>query len=304
MLSPLFNLFSTPYLFSFCIAVLGVLVGVLLNRVITRLPVIMENRWRAEANALALDDYDQKENNAPLDHSYAANEPRLSLCSPSSSCEHCNTKLSLLDKIPVLSFLILKGQCRTCGNPISKRYLLVELLTGLLSFAVAARFGVSVETLAGLIFTWSLITLFFIDYDTYLLPDSITLPLMWAGILMTFFYTMTSLEESVIGAVVGYMSLWTVYMAFKLLTGKEGMGFGDFKMLAAIGAFVGWALLPQVILLSALVGSIAGIFILRKQKEGKSLQIPFGPHLAVAGWIAFMFGECINNTYLTLAGLS
>ncbi len=224
----------------------------------------------------------------------------LTLSTPRSACPSCGHKITATENIPVLSFLLLGGKCSACKKPISIQYPLVELTTACLSVIVAMRFGVSHASLAALVFTWCLIALTLIDFHKQLLPDSITYPLMWLGILYSFTGNFTDLQSSVIGASAGYMSLWLVFQLFKLVTGKEGMGYGDFKLLAALGAWCGWQLLPLIILLSSVVGAVVGIAMLVSGYTKRAQPIPFGPYLATAGWIALMWGEQLNNTYLGL----
>lgn len=223
---------------------------------------------------------------------------QLSLSRPRSSCPHCEHKIRAWENIPVLSYLYLKGKCSACNNPISIRYPLVEVITALLSVIVAVKLGVTVATLAALFFTWVLIALTLIDIDKQLLPDNMTLPLLWAGLLLSLFNIFTDVNSSLIGAVAGYMVLWIVFQVFRLVTGKEGMGFGDFKLLAALGAWMGWTLLPQVILLSSVVGATAGILMIVTGQSARQQPIPFGPYLALAGWIALLWGNEINQLYL------
>ena len=223
----------------------------------------------------------------------------LNLATPASTCPNCGHVLHFWENIPVFSYLFLKAKCSSCATKISAQYPTVELLTGIASLIVAYEFGVTIQTLAALFFTWVLIALTLIDIKKQLLPDSMTLPLLWAGIFFSFFELFTDLKSSVIGAMAGYLILWTVYQLFRLLTKKEGMGFGDFKLLAALGAWVGISYLPQIILISSVVGSIAGISMLLMGKTRQQQPIPFGPYLAVAGWIALLWGETINQTYLS-----
>jgi leader peptidase (prepilin peptidase)/N-methyltransferase len=208
--------------------------------------------------------------------------------------------ITALENIPIISYLFLRGKCRQCGTPISIRYPIVEALSAVLVLIVAMKFGVSYATLFGAIFTWVLISLTFIDIDTQYLPDQLTLPMLWLGVLLALDGMYVDITASVIGAVAGYMVLWTVYQVFKLLTKKEGMGFGDFKLLAMIGAWCGWQVLPAVILISSVIGSIAGILMVITKYHEKGKPIPFGPYLAGAGWIVFMWGQQINNFYLNL----
>jgi leader peptidase (prepilin peptidase)/N-methyltransferase len=260
---------------------LGLLVGSFLNVVIYRLPVMMETRWRRDCCELL--EIEQEKQEAPLN-----------LATPNSHCPHCKSPVKPWQNIPVLSYLMLGGKCSNCAAPISVRYPIVELVTGLMTLALAGFFEFSPALLGALLLTWALIALTMIDVDHQLLPDDITLPLMWLGLLFNLQTTYVSLSDAVIGAMAGYLILWTIYQVFKLLTGKEGMGYGDFKLLAALGAWVGWQMLPEIILLSSLVGAICGIGLMAIKRRGKEIPIPFGPYLAVAGWLAFLLG---NGTY-------
>jgi leader peptidase (prepilin peptidase)/N-methyltransferase len=260
-----------------------------LNVVAYRLPKMMEREWKRECHEfLELEP-------PPTDDT----QKRFNLAAPASACPNCGHKLRAWENIPVISYLFLKARCSSCGMKISIQYPAVELITALASLLAAYTFGVTTQTVAALFFTWVLITLTLIDLKTQLLPDSITLPLLWLGILLSLFDVFTDLTSSVIGAMAGYMILWSVYQLFKLLTGKEGMGFGDFKLLAALGAWMGYSYLPQVILVSSVVGSVFGIGMLIFGKTRQQQPIPFGPYLAVAGWIALLWGETINTTYLS-----
>lgn len=223
----------------------------------------------------------------------------LNLSSPGSACPKCSHKIRAWENIPVLSYLLLKGRCSSCHDTISIRYPLVEFFTAILSLVVAVKLGVTWETLAALVFTWTLIALTLIDLDKQLLPDSMTLPLMWLGLLLSFFTIFTDTQSSLIGAMSGYLVLWSVFQIFRLVTGKEGMGFGDFKLLAALGAWMGWTLLPMIILLSSVVGSIIGITMIITGQNKRQQTIPFGPYLAIAGWIALLWGHEINQLYLS-----
>lgn len=263
---------------------IGLAVGSFLNVVIHRLPLMMEREWAAQCAELA------GQTPAPADP--------LTLSAPRSRCPSCGHAITALQNIPLLSWALLRGRCSACRTPISVRYPLVELLTGLLSAACALNFGPTLLLAGALVFVWALIALTFIDLDTQLLPDSITLPLVWAGLLLNLVGGFTDLSSAVAGAIVGYLVLWSVYWAFKLITGKEGMGYGDFKLLAAIGAFLGWQMLPVVILLSSLVGASVGIAMIVFRSHGRNVPIPFGPYLAAAGVLALFFGQTINQTYL------
>ena len=267
-------------------SLLGLLVGSFLNVVIHRLPKMMENEWRNQCAELHGD--------APIE-----DEP-FSLIRPRSRCPNCGHPISALENIPILSWLWLRGKCLDCQAPISLRYPIVEAVTGLCSAAVAAYFGYGWMLLGALLLIWSLIALTFIDADTQLLPDSITLPLLWIGLCFNLFGVFADLSSAVLGAMVGYLSLWSVYWAFKLFTGKEGMGYGDFKLLAALGAWLGWQMLPLIILLSSLVGAAVGIVLIILARQGRHVPIPFGPYLAAAGLIALIWGKDLTQMYLRL----
>jgi leader peptidase (prepilin peptidase) / N-methyltransferase len=264
----------------------GLAVGSFLNVVILRLPKMMERQWRAECAELA--------------ESASVPEKKFNLAVPRSSCPACGHGITALENIPVLSYLALKGKCSACKAPISPRYPLIEALTGVLSGYVVWRFGFNAAALGALVFVWAMIALAFIDFDTFFLPDDITLPLLWGGLLLNLFGAFTDLQSAVIGAVCGYLALWSVYWAYKLATGKEGMGYGDFKLLAAIGAWLGWKMLPLVILLSSVVGAVIGISLIALARQGREVPIPFGPYLAIAGIIALLHGDAINQRYLDL----
>jgi len=281
-------LHASPALFITVITILGLLIGSFLNVVIYRLPIMMQREWQQQCDELQNKEVEAK---APF-----------TLSTPRSRCPKCNHEITALENIPILSYLVLGGKCSQCNTTISARYPLIELLTGFLSGLVAWHFGFEWACLGALLLTWSLITLSFIDIDYQLLPDSITLPLMWLGIIFSFFGVYTDLHASVIGAIAGYLSLWLVFHGFKLVTGKEGMGYGDFKLLAALGAWLGWSLLPTIVLLSSLVGAIIGISMIFFRGHQRDIPIPFGPYLAAAGWIALMWGSQINVLYLSWIG--
>ncbi|NAX41528.1 prepilin peptidase, partial [Vibrio sp. V26_P1S5P106] len=265
----------------------GLIIGSFLNVVIYRLPQIMDREWRKEC-ADAFPEY-----------GITPPEGTLTLSTPRSTCPHCQTQLKIRDNIPLLSWLRLKGKCAHCQAPISPRYPFVELLSALSSFVVAIHFGFSGYSLALLFFTYVLIAATFIDFDCMLLPDQLTLPLMWSGIgLALLGISPLSLTDAVLGTMLGYLSLWSIYWLFKGLTGKEGMGYGDFKLFAALGAWFGWQLLPLIILLSSFVGLIFGIVQLRLQKRGIDKAFPFGPYLAMAGWFAMLWGNQLITWYL------
>jgi leader peptidase (prepilin peptidase) / N-methyltransferase len=282
---------STP-IFIGVVFLLGLLVGSFLNVVIHRLPVMLERSWRHEA--LALD------GNTPPE------EPPYNLIHPRSACPGCKAPITALQNIPVISWLALKGRCAGCRNPISARYPLVELFTALLSAVVAWKFGFTWTTGAALVLTWFLVALAFIDIDTQLLPDNMTLPLLWLGLLLALCLPAeggrlpVDLRSSVIGAIAGYLSLWSVYQLFKLLTGKEGMGYGDFKLLAALGAWLGWQMLLPIILCAAGVGAVVGIASIVLGQRGRGVPMAFGPYLAAAGWLMLIVGPSLVDSYLSL----
>lgn len=281
-----------PWLFPLFATLFGLLVGSFLNVVIYRLPIMMEKEWKKECID-CFPDLEPKNKTAKKDEVFNLSVPR-------SRCPKCNTQIKFYDNIPVISWLLLKGKCRQCSNPISCRYPAIELLSGAMCFAVSYLLPLSYFTVAAVLFTLVLIALTFIDIDTMLLPDQITLPLVWAGIYLALVgWSPVSLIDSVIGAMAGYLILWSIYWGFKLLTGKEGMGYGDFKLLAAIGAWLGWQQLPLVVLLSSVVGAIIGIAMLSAQKKGFDKAIPFGPYLAIAGWICLLWGQQIGQWYFT-----
>lgn len=274
-------------IFYIFILLTGLTVGSFLNVVIFRLPLILEKEWRQQCHDfLELKDKEKTE--------------KLSLSSPASSCPECQHKIRFWENIPVISYIILQGQCSSCGTKISIQYPAIEIITALFSLLIAIRFGVDWKTVAALFLTWSLISLTIIDFHTQLLPDNITLPLIWLGVVANIFGLFTDLQSSVIGAIAGYLILWLVFHSFKLLTGKEGMGFGDFKLLAALGAWMGWQYLPQIIILSSLMGAVIGISMMVFLKHDKNTPIPFGPYLATAGWIALVWGEKINSSWLNI----
>lgn len=268
---------------------LGLLVGSFLNVVILRLPRRLEHDWRAQSRELL---ELPGEEPAPPDLVFTA-----------SHCVHCQHKLSPLDNIPLLSWLALRGRCRYCRAPISWQYPLVELLSALASAAIAWKFGYGWPLAAGLLFTWTLIAASGIDARTQLLPDQLTLPLLWLGLLLSLLPLFVDPASAIIGAAIGYLSLWSVFWLFKLATGKEGMGYGDFKLLAALGAWMGAFSLLPIILLSSLVGAIIGGIVLAVRGQGRNTPIPFGPFIAVAGWVWFVFGDRLAGVYSALFGL-
>lgn len=279
-------LFAAPGdVFAVSVAVVfGLLIGSFLNVVIHRLPKVMQRES---------DNYVAHESGKPLPHT-----DRYNLTVPRSACPSCGHRITALENIPVFSYIALRGKCSQCKAQISMRYPVVELLTGLLSGFLIWRFGSGLAGLGSLVFLYLLLAMTFIDADTQLLPDDLTYPLLWCGLLINLNGTFAPLHEAVIGAAAGYLSLWSVYWLFKLATGKEGMGYGDFKLLAALGAWLGWTMLPLIILLSSLVGAIVGIALISLTKMGRNNPIPFGPYLAVAGLIALLYGRPIVQTYL------
>jgi leader peptidase (prepilin peptidase)/N-methyltransferase len=264
--------------------IFGLLIGSFLNVVIYRVPIMMQRES---------DNYVAQESGEPLPHS-----DQYNLVVPRSACPHCGHKISALENIPVISYLTLRGKCVECNEPISVRYPIIELLTGILSAFLVWHFGTGLMGLASLVFAYLLIAMTFIDADTQLLPDDLTFPLLWCGLLVNLNGAFVPLNEAVIGAIAGYLSLWTIYWLFKFATGKDGMGYGDFKLLAALGAWFGWKMLPMIVLLSALVGSVVGIALIIMAKRGRNIPIPFGPYLAAAGIVALLYGKPLVNAYL------
>lgn len=284
---------QNPILFTGSCTLLGLFVGSFLNVVAYRLPKIMEADWKQQCSELfGSEDSDKQE------------KKQLTLSHPSSSCPNCGHKIRALENIPIISWLILKGLCSNCKQPISIRYPIIELATGLLSLAVALHFGFSWQAGAALLLTWALIALTLIDFDHQLLPDSIVLPMLWLGLILSLFNIFTDSHSAIIGAAAGYLSLWIVFQLFRLITGKEGMGYGDFKLLGLFGAWFGWQSLVQIILLSSVVGAAVGISLILVRGRDRNIPIPFGPYLAAAGWISLIWGEQINAAYLSWAGLA
>lgn len=283
----LFKFEQYPVLFLGTLFVFGSLIGSFLNVVIYRLPVMMRREWRNDCLEF-------------LEQPPAAEQERFNLSVPRSRCGTCGHQITALENIPMISYLLLGGKCRSCKTHISLQYPLVELFTAIISVVVGWHFGVSLQTLAALLLSWSLIAASGIDIGHKLLPDSITLPLLWLGILLSLFDVFVSLEESVLGVMIGYLSLWSVFMLFKLFTGKEGMGYGDFKLLAMLGAWLGWKPLLVVILTSSMVGAIVGISMILLKKNDRDTQIPFGPYLAAAGWMTLLWGDQLMRFYTNL----
>ena len=287
---------GSPLLFVTAIFLLSLLIGSFLNVVIHRLPIMMEREWRAQCAELA---------NAP-----AAEIPegRFDLVAPRSRCPSCGAPITAAQNIPVLSYLLLRGRCASCKTRISPRYPAVEFLTALLAALAAWRFGFGWEAAAAMLLTFCLVAISAIDIDHQIIPDSISLPLLWVGLFLSLWHPVAGAEvlfidpkSAIVGALAGYLSLWSVYHLFRLLTGKEGMGYGDFKLLGALGAWLGWQMLPLIILLSALVGAVVGLTLIAFRRHDRNVPIPFGPYLAAAGWVALVWGEQIVDWYLGYA---
>ena len=286
--------------------VFGLLVGSFLNVVIYRLPQMLMAGWRNECKEFLTEDsgltFDEDNKNGSDQEANTIEGKSFNLAFPRSHCPSCKQLIPGWCNIPVISYLILKGKCLRCKTHISGRYPAIELLTGLVTAYAIYAFGLGYPAAAFIGFSWALICLTFIDIDHQLLPDNITLPLLWLGLGLNSFGMFTDLHSAVLGAIFGYLSLWSVYWAFKLLTGKEGMGYGDFKLLAALGAWMGWQQLPTIIILSSFVGAIIGIASIVLSGKDKNKPIPFGPYLAIAGWIAFLWGDTIQASYLNFLG--
>ncbi|WP_372958429.1 prepilin peptidase [Marinobacter sp.] len=286
-------LLTTPWLFYFTVLFVSLCIGSFLNVVILRLPKMMHQDWRCQCEEfLAVPEKER------------SSEERITLSRPASTCPSCGHKIRPWENIPVVSYLFLRGKCSRCSARISVRYPLIEAVTALFSVLTVWLLGPSVGTLWALVLVWALIALTMIDFDTQLLPDNITLPLMWLGLVLNYFGYLTDFQSAFWGAVAGYLSLWSVYWLFKLVTGKEGMGHGDFKLLAAIGAWLGWQLLPAVILLSSLVGAVVGISLMVFRRHGRDVPIPFGPYLAAAGLLALWFGDEILAGWYAWLGVA
>jgi leader peptidase (prepilin peptidase) / N-methyltransferase len=282
----LHSLESTPALYYTAVVVLGLVMGSFLNVVIHRLPIILKKNWSRECRELLEPEADGSAGDQPFN-----------LMRPASHCPACGHRIRAIENIPVASYLILGGRCASCHTRISARYPIIELTTAILSVITATHFGYTPQAVAALCFTWTIIPLCMIDYDEQLLPDCITLPLLWTGLILSLGGIFVDSQASIIGALSGYLSLWLVYHLFKLATGKEGMGYGDFKLLAAIGAWVGWQALPVVILFSSVVGATTGILLIAFKGRKRSQPIPFGPFLASAAWITLLWGQDILALY-------
>lgn len=283
------------------IGLVSLCVGSFLNVVIYRLPLMMQREWQGECRLLL--ESELKSNKANTNEPFSSDlNSTFNLVKPNSTCPKCKTAIKAWQNIPVVSWLFLKGKCASCSNPISARYPIVEAITALLSLIVAYKLGATEQALLYIAITWALVALTFIDIDHMLLPDQITLPLVWLALIAAVLgYTVTP-ADAIIGAACGYLSLWSVFWLFKLLTGKEGMGYGDFKLLAVFGALLGWQSLLTIILLSSVVGAIIGIALLTIQGKDKATPIPFGPYLAIAGWITMLWGEQLQASYFNLIG--
>ena len=281
-----------PWLFISIVALFSLVIGSFLNVLIYRLPIMMEREWQAEFKAYFQPSQAQ------------GTATTFNLAVPRSACSSCNTPIAAYDNIPLLSWLALKGRCRHCQTAISIRYPAVELLTAVLSATIAWQQGPTLSAALLIFLTWGLVALSFIDIDKMLLPDQLTLPLLWLVLLFSLSdAALVTPAQAILGAAAGYLSLWSVYWAFKLLTGKEGMGYGDFKLLAIFGALLGWQQLPLIILLSSVVGAVIGASLLAIQGKDKATPIPFGPYIAAAGWIAMLWGEQLTSAYLSYLGL-
>jgi leader peptidase (prepilin peptidase)/N-methyltransferase len=298
MLNDLASLYAAnPMLFAGSVFILGLVVGSFLNVVIYRLPIMLQREWQMQATEV-------------LGQPLAPVADRFTLSTPRSACPHCKAPITALQNIPLVSWLVLRGRCASCKNPISPRYPLVELATGLLSAAVAWHFGFGTAAACGIVVTWMLIAMTGIDIDHQLLPDSLTLPLLWIGLLAAVILGPTpglalpvSAQDAILGAIAGYLSLWSIFHLFRLITGKEGMGYGDFKLFAALGAWMGWQSLLLIILLSAATGALLGILMILFRGRDRAAPMPFGPYLAAAGWIAMLYGDQLVSGYLRVSGL-
>ena len=292
---------QNPWLFVSLSFVFAAVIGSFLNVVVHRLPVMMKRDWQQECNHYLAEykktvfEQNEKQLNAPIDEF----PEKYNLVVPGSACPKCKTNIKPMHNLPIIGWLMLRGKCAACKNPISARYPIVELITGALVAFLAWHFGPTAEFVFSTILTFALVVLTGIDLDEMLLPDQITLPLLWLGLILNLSGTFVSMSDAIVGAAAGYLSLWSVFWAFKLLTGKEGMGYGDFKLLAVFGAWFGWQVLPLVILLSSLVGAIVGITLIAFKKLNQGNPIPFGPYIAAAGWIAMIWGESITQWYLS-----
>lgn len=288
---PLIEFLHDTTVFVATAAVLGLVVGSFLNVVIHRLPIMLERAWRAQCSEMLGTTGD------------APDDIPFNLATPRSRCPSCGHAIRAIENIPILSYLWLRGRCSACGTRIPLRYPIIEAVTAVLSAVVAWHFGFGWQAAGALFLTWALIALSVIDLDHQLLPDAITLPVLWVGLTLSLLNVFVDSHASIIGALAGYLSLWTVYQAFRLITGKEGMGYGDFKLLALLGAWMGWQALPGVILLSSLVGAVVGVSLILIRGRDRDLPIPFGPYLAAAGWISLLWGGQLTRAYLDWSGI-
>jgi leader peptidase (prepilin peptidase)/N-methyltransferase len=291
---------AQPAVLPWVALVFGLCIGSFLNVVIHRLPRMMEREWREQCAELATSAVEPQSGSPVPPPARKEQQGRYNLVVPRSACPSCGHQIRALENVPVISWIALRGKCSACGAKITARYPAVEILAGALAAYAAWRYGASLAALGAMAFGWSLLALTVIDLDTQLLPDDITLPLLWAGLLLNLGGIFAPLASAVIGAVAGYLALWSVYWAFKLATGKEGMGYGDFKLLAAIGAWLGWQKLPMVILLSSVVGALVGIGLMVFARHAREKPIPFGPYLAAAGLIAMLWGDTIARRWLPI----
>lgn len=280
---------SNPLAFGILASIFGLIVGSFLNVVIHRTPIVLMRSWQRDCQELTGNTDD-----------FSAHE-KFNLITPRSRCPHCGHEISALENIPVVSYLWLRGKCSACQKPISLRYPFVEILSAILTAVTAWHFGFNAAGIAAIVLTWLLIALVFIDIDHMLLPDVMVLPFLWVGLLLNLFNVFTTLPQAVVGAVAGYLSLWLVFQLFKLITGKEGMGYGDFKLFALFGAWLGWQSLPLIILLSSFIGAFIGIGLIIFQGRDRAKPLPFGPYLATAGWVTMLWGDAITRQYLQMA---
>lgn len=284
---------SQEWFYLLTVGLVSLCIGSFLNVVIYRLPLIMKREWQSECRLFLADE---------LTINHTEEPTPFNLVTPNSTCPQCKAPIKIWQNIPVISWLILKGRCASCKAPISVRYPIVEMLTASLSLAVAVVFGASELALLYIVITWVLIALTFIDIDHMLLPDQLTLPLVWLALIAAVMNITIAPSDAIIGAAIGYLSLWSVYWLFKLATGKEGMGYGDFKLLAVFGALLGWQAILTIVLLSSVVGALIGMLQIIIQGKDKTTPIPFGPYLAIAGWVTLLWGEQIQTTYFSYLG--
>lgn len=281
---------ETPTAYYTLMGVLGLMVGSFLNVVIHRLPKMLQQNWERECRLILATPDAADEMTGPFN-----------LIRPRSMCPHCQRMIKAMENIPILSYLLLRGRCSGCGKPISMRYPLVEAISAGIALFLSWYFGFTAQAVLALALSWALLALCIIDLDHQLLPDDITLPLLWTGLLVNLFGVFTDTESSLIGAMAGYGVLWSVFILFRFVTGKEGMGYGDFKLLAALGAWLGWQMLPQIIILASLCGAMVGLMLILLRRHAMSRPLPFGPYLAAAGWLALILGRDLNTLYVQWA---